>query len=178
MNLTDTKIYAGTAPAPADRIVPGPGQESVWDYPRPPRVEAVAQRLRVVVDGETIADTTRGMRVLETAGPPVYYFPREDVRTDLFTPSPHRSTCEWKGEASYRTYLGDRREIPNLGWSYEDPLPGYEAIRGYVAFYPALVDEAWLGDERATPQPGRFYGGWVTTNVVGPFKGEPGTQGW
>lgn len=171
-------VTAGTSPGLVERVVPGPGQESVWDYPRPPRVERVPERLRVVVDGETIADTTRGLRVLETAGAPVYYFPPDDVRLDLLEASPHRSVCEWKGLASYRSFVGGRRRIDNLAWSYESPLPGYEAIRGYLAFYPALVDDAWVGDERATPQPGRFYGGWVTSKVVGPFKGEPGTQGW
>lgn len=178
MNSSNTStIIADKPPGPVERVVPGPGQESVWDYPRPPRVEPVSERLRVVVDGETIADTTRGLRVLETAGAPVYYFPPDDVRLDLFEDSPHRSVCEWKGPANYHSYVGTRR-IDNLAWSYEDPLPGYEMIRGYLAFYPALVDEARVGAEQATPQPGRFYGGWVTSRVVGPFKGEPGTQGW
>lgn len=173
-----TIVTAGTAPGPAQRVVPGPGQESVWDYPRPPRVEPVPERVRVVVDGQTIADTTRGLRVLETAGAPVYYVPPDDVRLDLFERSPHRSVCEWKGDASYLSYVAPDRRIDNVAWSYEDPLPGYEAMRGYLAFYPALVDEAWVGDEQATPQPGRFYGGWATSKVVGPFKGETGTQGW
>lgn len=163
---------------PTKRVVPGPGQESVWDYPRPPRVEPVPERLRVVVDGVTVADTRQGVRVLETAGPPVYYFPPEDVRTDLLTDSPHRTQCEWKGSAAYHTLeLGSRR-IPNVAWSYPNPSPGYDAIRGHLAFYASRVDEAWVGDERATPQPGRFYGGWVTSRIVGPFKGEPGSVGW
>ncbi len=173
-----TIVVAGTMPGPTERVTPGPDRESVWDYPRPPRVEPVPERLRVVVDGQTIADTTRGLRVLETAGPPVYYFPPDDVRTDRLEPSPHRSTCEWKGDASYHSFAGTGRRIDNIAWSYDDPLPGYEALRGYLAFYPALVDEAWVSDERATPQPGRFYGGWVTSRIVGPFKGEPGTHGW
>lgn len=168
---------AGTAPRPP-RIEPGPGQESVWDYPRPPRVEPVQERIRVVVDGVVLADSTRALRVLETAGAPVYYVPPGDVRLDLLAPSPHSTFCEWKGDASYRSYRADGRLIPNVAWSYEAPLPGYESIRGYLAFYAQLVDEAWVGDERATPQPGRYYGGWVTSKVVGPFKGEPGTAGW
>jgi uncharacterized protein (DUF427 family) len=175
---------AGTTPPPP-RIEPGPGQESVWDYPRPPRVEAVAARLRVVVDGHVLAETTRGLRVLETAGAPVFYFPVDDVDMARLRPSPHTTFCEWKGDASYWTYEsvergpdGPVRRIPNVAWSYEDPLPGYESIRGCLAFYAQLVDEAWVGDERATPQPGRYYGGWVTSNVVGPFKGEPGSAGW
>ena len=170
--------HAGTKPGPVDRVVPGPGQESVWDYPRPPRVEPVSERIRVVVDGLTIADTTRAQRVIETAGPPVYYMPPADVRTDLLAASPHASYCEWKGQAAYRTLELDGRTIHNVAWTYPEPLPGYEAIRDHLAFYAGLVDEAWVGDERATPQPGRFYGGWVTSRIVGPFKGEPGSSGW
>jgi uncharacterized protein (DUF427 family) len=160
------------------RIPPGPGQESAWDYPRPPRVEPVPERLRVVVDGEVLADTTRGFRVLETAGAPVYYFPPEDVAPGRLSPSPHTSFCEWKGGASYLTYEQGGRRIANIGWVYPDPTPGYRVIAGFVAFYGGRVDEAWVGDERATPQPGNFYGGWVTSRVVGPFKGEPGSAGW
>jgi uncharacterized protein (DUF427 family) len=159
-------------------IAPGPGQESVWDYPRPPRVEPVGDVVRVVVDGEDLATSGRAVRVLETAGAPVYYLPREDVRTERLVRSTHRSTCEWKGEAAYWTYRHAGREIPDLAWSYEQPAPGYEVLAGRLAFYAGLVDEAWVGDERATRQPGRFYGGWVTSRVVGPFKGEPGSWGW
>ncbi len=160
-------------------IPPGPGQESVWDYPRPPRVEAVPERLRVIVDGQVLADTTHGFRVLETAGAPVYYFPSGDVRLERLQPSPHTSVCEWKGDAEYRRYVGaDGRVIDNVAWSYPDPKPGYEAIRDHLAFYGGRVDEAWVGDERATPQPGHFYGGWVTSRIVGPIKGEPGSSDW
>jgi len=160
------------------RIVPGPGQESVWDYPRPPRVEEVPEPLKVVVAAMTLAETTRGLRVLETAGPPVYYFPPDDVRMDRLVRSPHATVCEWKGEAGYWTYDDGGLRIENIAWSYERPLPGFESIAGFLAFYAQLVDEAWVGDELATPQPGRFYGGWVTSRIVGPFKGEPGTSGW
>ena len=169
----------GTRNGPVDRVVPGPGQESVWDYPRPPRVEPVPERLRVVVDGEVLAETTHGFRVLETAGAPVYYFPPEDVRMGRLEGSPHGSFCEWKGMAAYLSYVGSSgRRIENVAWSYPTPNPGYEAIRGYPAFYAARVDEAWVGYERATPQPGHFYGGWVTSRIVGPIKGEPGSSGW
>lgn len=161
------------------RIEPGPGQESVWDYPRPPRVEAVPERIRVVAGGTDIASSARALRVLETAGAPVYYVPPEDVRVDLLAPTDRRTACEWKGTATYWTIVvPGGRTIPNAAWSYERPLPGFEAIAGHVAFYAWAVDEAWVGDERATPQPGHFYGGWVTSKVVGPFKGEPGTFGW
>jgi len=159
------------------RIEPGPGQESVWDYPRPPRVEPVPERLRVVVSGVTIADTTSGLRVLETAGAPVYYFPPDDVRLDRLAPSGRSTVCEWKGVATYRGSAGDR-PVDDIAWSYEDPKPGFEALRGHIAFYAGRVDEAWVGDERATPQPGGFYGGWVTSRIVGPIKGEPGSMGW
>lgn len=175
---------AGTAPPPP-RIEPGPGQESVWDYPRPPRVEPVPERIRVFIGGVEVADSERALRVLETAGAPVYYIPRADIRMDLLERSPHSTLCEWKGDASYWTYLGDlpaneadARRIPNVAWSYESPLPGFESIAGSLAFYAQLVDEAWVGEERATPQPGRYYGGWVTSRIVGPFKGEPGSAGW
>lgn len=164
-------------PAPP-RIEPGPGQESVWDYPRPPRVEAVPERLRVVVDGEALADTARGLRVLETAGAPVYYVPVGDILMERLVASAHASFCEWKGSAAYVTYDHGGRRIDNIGWTYPDPSPDYAAIAGHVAFYAGRVDEAWVGDERATPQPGHFYGGWVTSRVVGPFKGEPGSSGW
>ena len=176
---------------PADRVVPGPGQESVWDYPRPPRVEPVPERLRVIVDGEVLAETTRGFRVLETAGAPVYYFPPDDIRMERLASSPHGSLCEWKGMAAYHSYVGPPgpagptspagptgRRIANIAWSYPTPNPGYDEIRGYLAFYANRVDEAWVGDERATPQPGQFYGGWVTSRIVGPIKGEPGSYGW
>jgi uncharacterized protein (DUF427 family) len=163
---------------PTERVVPGPGQESVWDYPRPPRVESVPERLRVVVGGKTLAETVRGFRVLETAGAPVYYFPPQDIRADCLTRSPRTSTCEWKGPAVYHTYDDGTRRIEDVGWSYERPEQGYEVIAGHVAFYASRVDEAWVGDERATPQPGGFYGGWLTSRIVGPVKGEPGTEGW
>ena len=169
---------AGTVPPPTDRVVPGPGQESVWDYPRPPRVEPVSERIRVVVGGITIADSTAAQRVLETAGAPVYYVPPADVRTDLLKRSEHQTVCEFKGPATYFSLVLPGRTIANIGWAYLAPSPGYEAIAGHVAFYAWAVDEAWVGEERAIPQAGRFYGGWVTSRVVGPFKGGPGTFGW
>jgi uncharacterized protein (DUF427 family) len=161
------------------RLEPGPGQESVWDYPRPPRVERVPERIRVVVDGIELASSSRALRVLETAGAPVYYVPRDDVRMDLLRRTDRRTTCEWKGDATYfAMVMPGGRVIPIAAWSYEDPLPGFETIRDHVAWYAWAVDEAWVGEERATPQPGHFYGGWVTSKVVGPFKGEPGSFGW
>lgn len=154
------------------------GIESVWEYPRPPLVEPVAERIRVVVDGVAVADSTRARRVLETSHPPVYYLPPDDVRTDLLTPGTRRSVCEWKGAATYHTLTVGSRRIEDVAWSYERPLPGYESISSYLAFYADRVDEAWVGDELATPQAGGLYGGWITSGVRGPFKGGPGTLGW
>jgi uncharacterized protein (DUF427 family) len=170
--------FAGRVPAGVRPVVPGPGQESVWDYPRPPRVEPVSERIRIVVGGVRIADSARGLRVLETAGAPVYYVPPEDVRTDLLVLSGHASACEWKGRAAYHALVLDGRRIEDIAWSYPYPLPGFEAIRHHLAFYAGKVDEAWVGDEPASPQPGEFYGGWVTSRIVGPIKGEPGSWGW
>jgi uncharacterized protein (DUF427 family) len=170
--------FAGRVPRGVVPELPGPGQESVWDYPRPPRVEAVPERVRVVVGGVTVADTLRAVRVLETSHPPVYYVPREDIVAAAIRPSPGESVCEWKGRASYWGLEVAGRHLDRVAWSYEDPLPGFEGIRGHLAFYASRVDDAWVGDERATPQPGGFYGGWVTSAITGPIKGEDGSWGW
>lgn len=160
------------------REEPGPGQESVWDYPRPPRVECSSRHVRVEFGGEVVADTTRALRVLETAGAPVWYLPPDDVRGDLLIPTSRRTVCEWKGTAAYFDLVVGGRISPAAAWSYAEPRPGYEAIRDHVAFYARRVDAASVDGERVAPQPGGFYGGWVTSDVVGPFKGEPGTEGW
>ena len=163
---------------PAHIKSPGPGQESVWDYPRPPRVEHVTERIRVEFGGQLVADTRRALRVLETSGPPVYYIPPEDVHTEFLHPSEHSTLCEWKGRAAYwHLELGDRRSR-NAAWSYPDPLEGYADIRGYFAFYAQRVGAAFVGDDQARPQPGQFYGGWITDKIAGPFKGEPGSENW
>ena len=161
-----------------ERIQPGSGQESVWDYPRPPRWEACSEKIRVVVAGESIATSNKTKRVLETSHPPVYYFPPEDVRTDFLEPTQRQTWCEWKGKARYfDIVLGDRR-IENATWAYPSPTPSFEAIRDHLAFYPHLMEACFVGDEQVQAQAGGFYGGWVTSSIVGPFKGEPGTQGW
>ena len=157
---------------------PEPGQESVWDYPRPPALLAVSDRLRVVFGGETIADTTRALRILETSHPPTYYFPPEDVRMDLLQRSSRSSGCEFKGRAVYFTVEAGGRRAEHAAWSYPDPTPRYRALADHVAFYPSRMDECWVGEERAEAQEGDFYGGWVTSRIVGPFKGAPGTLGW
>ena len=116
--------------------------------------------------------------MLETAGAPVYYLPRTDVRADLLRRATRTTACEWKGAATYWSLDTERRRVPEVAWSYDDPMPGFEAIRGHMAFYAGLVDEAWVGEDRAAPQPGGYYGGWLTPSVVGPVKGEPGSFGW
>jgi uncharacterized protein (DUF427 family) len=162
----------------ARRVEPGPGQESVWDYPRPPRLERVASRLAVTLGGVTIAATTNGLRVLETSHPPVYYFPPEDIAQGALQPTLRRSFCEFKGSASYWTVVAGSAVEPDAAWSYSQPAAPYQAMAGHVAFYCGRMDRCTVGDEVAKPQPGGFYGGWVTSTVAGPFKGEPGTMGW
>ena len=160
------------------RIVPGPGQESVWDFPRPPRLENTDKHLQVVLNGVVIADTHRAKRVLETSHPPVYYIPPEDIQQQYFTPAEGHSFCEWKGTASYYTITVGGKTAARCAWYYPHPTPAFAALKNYAAIYPALMDFCSVDGERVTPQPGGFYGGWVTKDIVGPFKGEPGTMGW
>jgi uncharacterized protein (DUF427 family) len=155
----------------------GFGQESVWDYPRPPRLERSARRVRVELDGTVIADSTSALRVLETSHPPTYYVPPDDVVWDLLTRASGDSWCEWKGRAGYWTVETATARVERGAWSYRAPRPPYEDLVDHVAFYPAQF-RCHLDDELVTPQPGGFYGGWVTSDVVGPFKGGPGTMGW
>jgi uncharacterized protein (DUF427 family) len=155
-----------------------PGQESVWDYPKPPRLEPVSKRLRVVFNGATVADTARGKRVLESSHPPVYYFPRDDIRMDCLRDATGSSFCEWKGQARYFNIDVNGKYAERAAWSYAKPTNAFIAIRDHFAFYCHMMDACFVGDEQARPQPGSFYGGWVTGNIVGPFKGEPGTAGW
>ena len=163
---------------PANAAIPGPGQESVWDYPRPPRLEPVADRLRVELDGDIIAETSRGLRLLETASPPTYYFPPQDVNLDQLARNPRRSLCEWKGEASYWTLRGQVPSLREVAWTYETPSPAYAALAGFFAFYAGEFDACYVGEDKVLPQAGSFYGGWATWRIVGPYKGEPGTGHW
>ncbi len=160
------------------RIEPGPGQESVWDYPRPPRLEPCAAKIQIVHDGITIAETDASFRVLETSHPPVYYLPPESIRMDLLQAADHGSFCEWKGHAHYYSLVLPDRMIPNVAWSYKTPTPRFESIAGYLAFYPSKLDACFVDGERVQSQVGDFYGGWITKNIVGPFKGGAGTWGW
>ena len=152
--------------------------ERVADYPRPPRLEPVPQRIRIVLGGETIADTTAAYRVLETTHPPAYYLPPDAFAPGALVASPRTSFCEWKGRARYWSVRGGGRTAPDAGWSYPEPTGAFAALRDHVAVYAAPMDACWVDDERASPQPGGFYGGWVTSNLEGPFKGSPGTEFW
>jgi len=156
---------------------PGPGQESVWDYPRPPRLEPDRRRVIVEADGTTIGDTRAGVRVLETAGPPVFYLPFDDVDRSVLFAAVGGSVCEWKGVATYWSVTLADRTIERAAWSYPEPLPAFESIVDHLSFYPTLV-VCSVDGIRVEPQPGGFYGGWVTPEIVGPFKGEPGTGHW
>jgi len=150
------------------------GKESVWDYPRPPRVEQVDRLVRVLFAGEVVGETRRALRVLETSHPPSYYIPPEDVRQDMLRPAAGRSICEWKGEARYFDLEVRDRRSARAGWSYPDPAAAFLALKDYVAFYAGRTDGCFVDGERAVAQPGSFYGGWITSGIIGPFKGEPG----
>jgi uncharacterized protein (DUF427 family) len=152
--------------------------ESVWEYPRPPAVKPDPRRVRVEFAGVTIADTTRAVRILETSHPPSFYIPPADVRMDVLKRQEHHSFCEWKGQADYWTINIAGQIAENVAWSYPKPVARYAAIRDHLAFYPGRVHACFVGDERVIPQAGNFYGGWITAEIKGPFKGAPGTTGW
>lgn len=160
------------------RKPPGPGEESVWDYPRPAVLRPVHKRIRVIFNTVTIADSQSAFRVLETSHPPTYYIPPSDVKMQHLKPSDRRSLCEWKGLAVYFTLQVGERVAPDAAWSYPEPTPAFEQIRDHLAFYPSRVDECYVGDDRVRAQSGDFYGGWITPGILGPFKGEPGTEFW
>jgi uncharacterized protein (DUF427 family) len=155
-----------------------PGQESVWDYPRPPRVEPVDVRITIDLGGERIVDTRDVVRVLETSHPPVYYLPVAAFAAGALTPAAGSSFCEFKGAARYLSVHGGGRTAERAAWNYPSPSPGFEVLRDRVAVYAAAMDACTVDGERAMPQPGSFYGGWVTSNLAGPFKGVPGSMGW
>lgn len=157
---------------------PAPGQESVWDYPRPPAVVADSRLVTVRSAGTVVATTRRALRVLETASPPTYYLPCDDVAVHLLQRRPGaKSYCEWKGEASYWSFGTAEAAVENAAWSYERPSPAFAALAGYFSFYPGKL-ECYVNEERVRAQAGGFYGGWVTDEIVGPFKGQQGTTAW
>ncbi|WBU39094.1 DUF427 domain-containing protein [Homoserinibacter sp. YIM 151385] len=160
------------------RAVPGPGQESVWDYPRPPRVEPSRERVVVRLGGEIVVSTRAAVRVLETSHPPTYYLPAADFAPDALASAPGASMCEFKGRAAYLDVRAGGVIASRAAWTYPSPLPGYESLRGMIALYPGAMDACEIGGELVRAQDGDFYGGWITDRIVGPFKGAPGTLGW
>ncbi len=159
-------------------IPPKPGQESVWDYPRPPRLEASPKHIQIIFNGVTIADTKRAYRVLETSHPPTYYIPPEDIQQQYLRPANRQTFCEWKGSGSYYSVVVGDQALTDVAWYYAAPTPAFRDMRNYVAFYAAPMDRCLVDGEIVTPQPGEFYGGWITSDIAGPFKGEPGSWGW
>ena len=160
----------------------GPGQESVWDYPRPPRVEATDATIEIVLGGATIAHTTRALRVLETSHPPAFYLPADAFVPGALVPTSGSTWCEFKGAATYFDVFAPGRATPlvaaRAGWTYPRPSPGFESLADHVAVMPGAMDRCMVDGEVVVAQEGGFYGGWVTSRVVGPFKGAPGTRGW
>ncbi len=159
-------------------IEPGPGQESVWDYPRPPKLEASSKHLRIIFNGIEIANSQNSQRVLETSHPPVYYIPPQDIKMENLQPTSRQSFCEWKGRANYYTIIVGDKQVPNGAWYYTNPTEAFATIKDYVAFYPGQMEACFLNDEKVQSQPGDFYGGWITKDIVGPFKGGAGSWGW
>ena len=155
-----------------------PGQESVWDYPRPAVAELSRRHLRIVHRGRLIAETRRSLRTLETSHPPTYYFPAGDVSESILVRSEHVSFCEWKGSAVYFNVRVDGEVLGNAAWSYPAPTGEFVRLRDCVAFYAAPFETCLVDGECVKPQPGGFYGGWITSNEAGPFKGVPGSRFW
>ena len=161
-----------------DRPEPGPNEESVWDYPRPPALEPTDRRVRVVFNDTTIADTTDAKRILETSHPPVYYLPPDDVATEHLSRENRTTMCEFKGRAVYYTLTVGDRSVSQAAWQYPSPVERYAALQDHFAFYLSKIDAGYVGGEQARAQEGDFYGGWITDDIVGPFKGGAGTMGW
>ncbi len=155
-----------------------PGQESVWDYPRPPAVRSSDQLVTVTLGGVEVCRTQSSLLVLETSHPPTYYLPHSAFAPDSLREAGGHSFCEWKGDAYYLDVLGGDQIAPRAAWYYPVPQGRYAALRDHVSLYPGAMDECRVGGERVQPQPGGFYGGWITGAVGGPFKGGPGSQGW
>lgn len=161
-----------------ERVEPGPGQESVWDYPRPPAIEKCYRRIRVEFGGRVIADTRRAYKYMETSHPPVYYIPFQDFAKGVLEPTEKRTVCEYKGWAGYFDVHSGGSLAKDAAWTYAEPKAGFEGIADHVAVYPQHMDACYVDNKEVTPQPGAFYGGWVTSDVVGPFKGGPDTLDW
>lgn len=161
------------------RIEPQSGQESVWDYPRPPRLEKSPKQIKVVFNEVIIADSCNTYRVLETSHPPMYYIPPEDIQLEYLEPvNMGKTFCEWKGLAGYYNLNVNQQKVINAAWYYPQPTTAFVLIKDYIAFYPNKMDACYVDNELVTAQAGDFYGGWITQDIVGPFKGEAGTRGW
>ncbi|WP_460460316.1 DUF427 domain-containing protein [Angustibacter peucedani] len=175
--MNRSRLPRGVVPLPA-----GPGQESVWDYPRPPRLEPTSEHVVVRLGGVVVADTRRALRVLETSHPPTYYLPVDDVVAGALRPADGSSFCEWKGQAAYLDVVGGTAGAPvvaaRAAWTYPTPSAAFAPLVDHVALYPGRMDEVTVDGEPVQPQDGGFYGGWITSRVVGPFKGGPGSNGW
>lgn len=156
----------------------GKQPESVWDYPRPPRVEPSSEHVVITHAGQVVAETTSSYRVLETSHPPSYYLPRDAFADGVLRPVERTTWCEWKGRATYLDLLVGDVVLPAAAWTYADPSTGFEAIRDHVAVYPGRLERCTVDGEVVKAQPGDFYGGWITSRITGPFKGAPGTSGW
>jgi uncharacterized protein (DUF427 family) len=152
--------------------------ENVWDYPRPPALVPCERRVRLELGGIAVADSERALRVLETSHPPTIYVPAADIAPGVLRAAGGGSLCEWKGRAAYFDVAAGGRVAARAAWHYPEPAAPYAALAGHVSFYPGRMDRAWLGDEEVRAQPGDFYGGWITSDLTGPFKGAPGTSGW
>ena len=152
--------------------------ENVWDYPRPAICQAFEGQCKVMVNGKILAKSSKAFRVLETSHPPTYYLPPNDIDMNLLKRNQHNSICEWKGRAAYIDYHDDNMHIANIGWFYEQPTPSFMMIRNYISFYASKVESCFVNDEQVLAQEGDFYGGWITKNLKGPFKGGKGTFGW
>jgi uncharacterized protein (DUF427 family) len=182
MNNDDLKRARGSwmlrgQARPAAAVEPGPGQESVWDYPRPPVIVADTRLVQVRLNDVLVAETRAARRVLETASPPTFYLPPDSVQCDCLRPDPGSSFCEWKGHARYYSVCTASQRVHHAAWSYPAPFDEFAAITNYLAFYPGRL-ECYVDGERVRAQAGGFYGGWITAEIAGPFKGEPGTSGW
>ncbi|MFT6857312.1 MAG: hypothetical protein ACJA0X_003301 [Cyclobacteriaceae bacterium] len=160
------------------KIKPLPGQESVWDYPRPPAIEPFKGHLRIVFQGEVIVDTNKAYRILETSHPPSFYLPLADFKPDTIKKIAGSSYCEWKGMAEYFEIEVNGSKAKKCAWGYPNPNDRFAALKGHVSVYAHMMEACFVNDEKVQAQEGDFYGGWITSNIVGPFKGAPGTWGW
>ena len=159
-------------------IPPKPGQESVWDYPSPARWGNSNKQIKIICNGIILASSNQAKRVIETSHPPTYYIPSQDIQMQYLVATSKKSWCEWKGKSSYYDISIGEKYIPSAAWSYCEPTLEFSHLKDHYSFYAGLMDHCYIDGELVIPQPGNFYGGWITSDIVGPFKGESGTFGW